>query len=73
MNSYLKYSSLAVQMGVIIGAFAYLGYWLDGHYHSAKPWYTMGLSLLGVGLALFYVFKDFLKPVYSNNKCKKLG
>ncbi len=62
MNKYLKYSSMAVQMGVIIGLFAYGGYKLDGHYHMQKPIWTMVLSLIGVAIALGLVIKDFVKP-----------
>ena len=62
MNNYLKYSSMAVQMGVIIGLFAYAGYRLDGHYKPKAPYFTMFLSLTGVGIALFTAIREFIKP-----------
>jgi len=62
MNKYLKYSSMAVQMGVTIGLFAWAGYKLDQHFHTSNPYYTIVLSLLGVGLSLGLVIKDFVKP-----------
>jgi F0F1-type ATP synthase assembly protein I len=61
-NVYLKYSSLAFQMGATIGIFAYAGHWLDGHYHTTTPYYTIGLALVGVGIALYQAIKDFIKP-----------
>jgi F0F1-type ATP synthase assembly protein I len=62
MNNYLKYSTLAIQMGVTIGLFAFAGYKLDQHFRSVTPYWTIGLALCGVGLSLYTVIKDFLKP-----------
>ena len=62
MNNYLKYSSMAVQMGVTIGLFAFAGYKLDEHFHTKLPYWTIGLSLSGVGISLYSVIKDFIKP-----------
>jgi len=61
-NGYLKYSSMAFQMGVTIGLFAFAGYKLDEHFKTMVPYFTIGLSLIGVGLSLFSVIKDFIKP-----------
>lgn len=62
MNGYLKYSGMAFQMGVIISAFTYLGFRLDNHYKTTVPYFTAGFSLIGVGVSLYSIIKDFLKP-----------
>lgn len=61
-NPFLKYSNLAVQMGVIIGLGAWGGKKLDAYYATSKPYYTIGLSLFAIITALYLVLKDFIKP-----------
>ncbi|MEI6021087.1 MAG: AtpZ/AtpI family protein [Bacteroidota bacterium] len=60
-NLFLKYSNLAVQMGVIIGLFAWGGQKLDEKYHQITPIWTIILSLLGIAASLYLVLKDFIK------------
>ena len=62
INVYLKYSSMAFQMAATIGIFAFAGYEIDKHYQIERQWCTIGLSVIGVGIALFTVIKDFIKP-----------
>jgi F0F1-type ATP synthase assembly protein I len=62
MNKYLKYSSMAFQMGATIGIFAFIGYKLDQHFQIRDSYCTIGLALLGVGISLFTVIRDFIKP-----------
>ena len=61
-NPLLKYSNLAIQMGIIIGLFAWGGQKLDGHYKNPKPVFTIILSLTGIAISLYLVLKDFIKP-----------
>jgi len=53
-----KYSGIAVQMAAIIGLSTWAGVWLDGHFHSKTPWYTIGLTLTGTFLALYQVIRS---------------
>ena len=53
-----KYSGIAVQMFAIIGLSTWAGVWLDGHFHPKTPWYTIGLTLTGIFLALFQVIRS---------------
>lgn len=53
-----KYSGIAVQMAAIIGLSTWAGVWLDGHFHSKTPWYTIGLTLTGIFLALYQVIRS---------------
>ena len=62
VNSYARYSSLGIQMGVIIFIGVWLGQWLDETYPlSEHPLYTVVCSLLGVAFALYLVLRGVLK------------
>ena len=60
-NDYAKYSSLAIQMIVIIAAGTYGGFRLDKYLDWKFPLFTVVLSLLSVCVAIWYAIKDFLK------------
>ena len=60
LDSYLKYSSLALQMGGTIAVFVWLGMLLDDWQSTKEPYYTVALSLLGVFLSLYFVIKGLL-------------
>jgi F0F1-type ATP synthase assembly protein I len=47
-NRFIKYSSLAFEMGIIIFLGAFGGDWLDRRYDNDTPWFTIGLSLFSV-------------------------
>ncbi|MEJ7661930.1 MAG: AtpZ/AtpI family protein [Hymenobacter sp.] len=53
-----KYSGIAIQMFAIIGLSTWAGVWLDGRFHTTTPWYTIGLTLTGIFLALFQVIRS---------------
>ena len=46
-----------------IGLSAWAGVWLDGHFHSKTPWFTIGLMLAGVLVALYQVIRSLTKGV----------
>ncbi|MGI4743097.1 MAG: AtpZ/AtpI family protein, partial [Janthinobacterium lividum] len=52
-----KYSGIAIQMAAIIGFSTWAGVWLDGHFHTKTPWYTIGLTLGGIFVALYQVIR----------------
>jgi F0F1-type ATP synthase assembly protein I len=58
MNSYLKYSGMGIQMIVVIGVFAFAGYKLDQYLGHTTQWLTALLSLVGVFVSLYIVFKS---------------
>jgi len=62
LNAYAKYSALGLQMALIIGGGCYGGFKLDEYYHNSTPIFTIILSLLSIGLAMYVVLKDFIKP-----------
>ncbi|HEX7366760.1 MAG TPA: AtpZ/AtpI family protein [Pelobium sp.] len=57
LNTYARYSALGFQMIAIIGAFTFAGYQLDKSQASAIPIYTAILSLVGIGISLYFIFK----------------
>lgn len=61
-NAYAKYSGLGIQMALIIGGGSYGGYKLDEYYNNTTPIFTIILSLASIGLAMYVVLKDFIKP-----------
>ena len=60
LDSYLKYSSLALQMGGTIAFFVWLGMQVDDWQSTKEPYFTVASSLLGVFLSLYFVIKGLL-------------
>ncbi|MFN8308873.1 MAG: AtpZ/AtpI family protein [Chitinophagales bacterium] len=60
-NSYIRYTSMAVEMLATIAIGTGLGWWLDRHFETPKPYFTAGLSLVFVLVALFRAIRPFLK------------
>jgi len=54
----LAYSSLGIQVAVIVGGFAYLGRWLDDKYPMDKKWFTLALVLFGVAVSIYFVIRQ---------------
>ncbi len=61
-NLFFKYSSLAIQMGLIIGLSVWGGQKLDEKAGNSAPVYTIVFSLLGICAALYLSLKDFIRP-----------
>lgn len=57
-NKFVRFSGIGVQMGVIIGLFTWLGTYLDGKQNNETQGWTVGLSLLGVCIAMYLVIKE---------------
>jgi F0F1-type ATP synthase assembly protein I len=51
-----------MQMALIIGGGCYGGYKLDEYFKTVTPIFTIILSLLSIGLAMYVVLKDLIKP-----------
>lgn len=61
LNTYVKYSGLGFQMIGIIGLFTFVGYKIDESLNSKTPLITGLLSLVGVIISLYIVFKSLNK------------
>jgi F0F1-type ATP synthase assembly protein I len=59
--NYARYSSVAIQMAVIIAAGVFGGYKLDG-FLNTTPLFTIIFSVAGVAIAIYLSIKDVLKP-----------
>ena len=60
-NSFLRFSSMGIQMAAIIFAFGFLGDYLDAYLNSTSSYWTIGLLFLGVVLSLYIVIKGALR------------
>lgn len=61
VNNFLKFSGMGIQMALTIAIFAGIGYWLDGKYESKQPYWTAGLSLIGVFAGIYSVIRQLPK------------
>lgn len=61
LNSYIKYSSIATQMAIIIIAGTFLGNYLDAQQNSEQKKFTIISSLLSVVLSIYYAIKEVVK------------
>ena len=61
LESYARYSSLAFQMFAIIGLGIYGGYKLDQWLKLSVPVFTVLMSVISVGAAIYTAVKDLLK------------
>ena len=61
MNSYARFSSAGIQMGLIIALSAWGGSALDEKQNNEKPIFTIIFSLLGVALGLYVLLKQVIK------------
>ncbi len=61
LRTVARYSGIGVQMAATIGLSTWAGYWLDQHFQSKTPWFTLGLMLLGLFAALYNVIRAVSK------------
>ena len=61
-NSFIKYSTMATQMVVVIGVGCWGGFKLDEYFKTSTPVFTIVLSLVSIFASLYLVLKDFIKP-----------
>ncbi len=57
-NKWLALINIPLQMGVVIFVFAYIGQWLDGKYPNPNNYYTKGVTMFGVFLSLYNVYRQ---------------
>lgn len=61
LEQYARYSGMAFQMIFIILCGALLGQYLDKTFQLEKPLWTVFLSLIAIGMALYVALKDFIR------------
>ena len=61
LNAYAKYSSITIQMAVIIIIGVFSGLKLDRYLGNSFPIFTLTLSVLSVSIAVYLAIKDVIK------------
>jgi ATP synthase protein I len=57
-NKWLSLINIPIQMGIIIYGFNKIGIWLDQNYPNEKIYYYKTLTMVGVFLALYNVYRQ---------------
>lgn len=60
-SPYIRFSSMAIQMGLLIGLGAWGGTELDERAGNKKPIYTIILCLLAIAVSLYLVIREASK------------
>ena len=60
-NKYIRFTSIALQMGLTIYLGSKLGEWLDQKYNTNNQIYYKVISLIAVGVAMFSVIYQVIK------------
>lgn len=59
-NKWLAMINIPFQMGIIIFLFSFVGSWLDKNHPHPKIYYIKLLTIIGVFIALYTVFKQII-------------
>ena len=60
-NSFIKYSSLGLQLVVAIGAAAWLGHWLDGKLNLEFPAFLISFVFIMFGGMIYQLYRSLDK------------
>ena len=60
LNAYAKYSSIGIQMGVVITIGTFGGLKIDQYLNFSFPIFTLVLSLASVAAAVYLAIKDII-------------
>lgn len=61
MNPYQRFIGAAFQMLITILLGVWLGRYLDAYFETEKPWFTLGLALFAIGIALYGLIRSLPK------------
>ena len=68
LNNYVKFSGMAIQMGLTIALGALGGAKLDEKLNTESKIFTIVLSLLSIGVAMYLVIREVIKTQKDNDK-----
>lgn len=71
LNDYARFSAIGIQMIVIIGLGVYAGIKLDEKYPNKYKLFTITLSLLAIGIALYSVIRQVTEITTKKNSNDK--
>lgn len=60
-NTYLKYSSLAIQLVVVIGLFGWIGYLLDQYLNLTFPVFLLTMVLVAFTGMVYQLYREINK------------
>ncbi len=61
-NSYMRYTGMGFQMGIIILIGAIVGKKLDENFQTDRPYFTILLAVAATFAAMYLALKDFIFP-----------
>lgn len=67
-NKWLALTGIPIQMGATIFVFAWFGGWLDEKYLTQNGLYTKILTMAGVALALFNLYRQVQELNKNDNE-----
>lgn len=67
-SPYLRLTSAGLQMGGVITALTYFGFYLDKQFNLSTPWWTIILGLTGVAAGLYIVIREVMEISKRNNE-----
>lgn len=67
LNPFIRFTSIALQMGVTIWLGSLLGSWLDVKFESENQIYFKVITLLAVFIAMYSVIKQVVKITNNQN------
>ncbi|MFT5243795.1 MAG: putative negative regulator of RcsB-dependent stress response [Psychroserpens sp.] len=68
LNTYAKFSGIAVQMFAIIAVGTYIGFKLDENYPNEHNLYTLAGSLSSVIISIIYIIKRIIAVSKDDTK-----
>ena len=60
LNKYVKFSGMAIQMGITIALGAWGGQKLDEKFNTSSQPFTIILSLLAIGISMYMIIRDVI-------------
>lgn len=67
IGNYMKFSALAIQMGILILVAALGGQWLDEKAANKTPVWTIVLTLIAIFVSLYQVIREVNKTMKDND------
>ncbi len=67
-STFLRFSTVAIQMGVVIAVFTYAGKYLDEKFPVYPHLFTVVLSLFGIGGSLYMVIREVMQMSKNNEQ-----
>ncbi|MGQ1928470.1 AtpZ/AtpI family protein [Ornithobacterium rhinotracheale] len=56
-NTWLQLTSIGIQIGVVMYLAAWAGRWCDEHYQTESSWFTLGFTIVGMLISIFFLYE----------------